>query len=65
MPCIYFNYNIDGHAVHILATNPGLSGFLIKLCAIVGGTFTIASFLDNALDTLINDRRKQYELVNW
>lgn len=64
MPCIYFNYNIDGHVVHILPTSSSISEFLIKLCAIIGGTFTIASFLDNALDTLINDRRKKYELVN-
>lgn len=40
-----------------------LSGFLIKLCAIIGGTYTIAGFIDNALDQMFDDRRKQMELI--
>jgi hypothetical protein len=64
MPSLYFNYNIDGLVVEVKPQNDSLSAFLIKLCAIVGGTFAVASFLDNALDSLFDDRRKQYELIN-
>lgn len=62
MPSLYFNYNIDGVVVEVKPQNDGLSAFLIKLCAIIGGTYAVASFLDNALDAIFDDRRKQYEL---
>lgn len=63
MPSLYFNYNIGGLTVVVSPESDSLSTFLIKLCAIVGGTYTIASFIDNALDHMLNDRRKQYELI--
>ena len=63
MPSLYFNYNIGGLTVLVSPEGDSLSSFLIKLCAIVGGTYTMASFLDNALDHFIDDRHKQYELI--
>ena len=65
MPSLYFNYAIDGLVVEIAPMTDGLSAFLIKLCAIVGGTYAVASFIDHAIDSIIDDRRKQYELINW
>jgi hypothetical protein len=60
MPSLYFNYNIDGVVVEVKPLNDGLSDFLIKLCAIIGGTYAIASFIDNALDSIFDDRKKEY-----
>ena len=64
MPSLYFNYNIDGVVVQVAPQNDGLSAFIIKLCAIIGGTYAVASFLDNALDSLFEDRKKRYDLAN-
>ena len=63
MPSLYFNYHIGGLTVLVTPEGDSLSAFLIKLCAIVGGTYTIASFIDSAVDHLIDDRRKQYDLI--
>lgn len=63
MPSLFFNYNIGGLTVVVSPESDSLSGFLVKLCAIIGGTYTIASFIDTALDHMIQDRKKQYELI--
>lgn len=63
MPSLFFNYNIGGLTVVVKPESDSLSTFLIKLCAIIGGTYTIAAFVDTALDHLIRDRHKQYELI--
>ena len=49
MPSLYFNYHIGGLTVLVSPEGDNLAAFLIKLCAIIGGTYTIASFIDNAL----------------
>ena len=49
MPSLYFNYHIGGLTVVVSPEGDSLSSFLIKLCAIIGGTYTIASFIDAAL----------------
>jgi hypothetical protein len=63
MPSLYFNYQIGGLVVEVNPESDELSTFLIKLCAIIGGTYAIALFIDNALDSIINDKYKQYELI--
>lgn len=63
MPSLYFNYHIGGLTIVVKPETDSLSGFLIKLCAIIGGTYTIAGFIDNALDQMFDDRRKQMELI--
>lgn len=66
MPSVYFKYQIGGIKIAVGPNkNDNVSYFLIKLCAIVGGIYALATFLDNALDTIIDDRRKQYELISW
>ena len=60
MPALFFNYHIGGLTVVVSPEGDSFASFLIKLCAIIGGTYTIASFFDTALDHLIDDRKKQY-----
>jgi hypothetical protein len=64
MPSLYFNYHIGGLVVEVRPESDRLSTFLIKLCAIIGGTYTLASFLDHALDSLFDERRNRYQLVS-
>jgi hypothetical protein len=64
MPSVYFNYHVGGLLVAVYPQVDTLSEFLIKLCAIIGGTYAIAAFIDNALDSIIADRAKQYQLLN-
>lgn len=59
MPVVYFSYHIGGLVVDIREDGMHFGMFLIRLCAIVGGTYTLASFVDHALDRFI-DRKKQY-----
>ena len=63
MPSLYFNYHIGGLTVEVRPESGSLSAFLIKLCAIIGGTYTVAAFVDNALDHIIGGRGQQYELI--
>lgn len=52
MPVLYFNYQIGGLTVQVLPDSDSIFVFLVKLCAIVGGTYTLAVFLDNFLNSL-------------
>lgn len=61
MPVLYFNYHIGGLAVQVIPDSDNIFVFLVKLCAIVGGTYTIAVFLDNFLNTIF--KKNGYELI--
>ena len=63
MPCLYFNYNIGGLTIVVSTDTDSLSAFLIKLCSVLGGTYSIAAFIDSAIDKLFNDRRKEVKLI--
>ena len=63
MPALYFNYHIGGLTVLVSPEGDSLSSFLIKLCAIIGGTYTIASFIDNIVDHWTEERKKSYTLI--
>lgn len=49
MPALYFNYHIGGLAVNVLPEKDGIALFLIRLCAIIGGLYTLANFIANWL----------------
>lgn len=55
MPSLYFNYHIGGLVVFVTpSADADFTKFIIKLCAIIGGIYTIASFVDHALDRLFD-----------
>ena len=49
MPVLWFNYQIGGLNVNVLPENDALIVFLIRLCAIIGGVYTLANFVANWL----------------
>jgi len=61
MPVVWFNYYIGGLAVNVLPEKDGISVFLIRLCAIIGGIYTLANFIANWFLSMV--RKNGYELV--
>jgi len=49
IPGVFFVYEPSPFLVTISTTRPPLTTFLVNLCAIVGGAFTIAGFFDSLL----------------
>jgi hypothetical protein len=62
MPVLYFNYHIGGLTVFISPEESGLLSFIIKLCAIIGGTYTLASFMDTVLNRIFGNKNN-YKLI--
>ncbi len=62
MPVVWFNYHIGGLAVNVMPEKDGIAVFLIRLCAIVGGVYTLANFVANWLLAMF--RKNGYQLVN-
>lgn len=61
MPAVYFNYHIGGLAVNVLPDKDGIAVFLIRLCAVIGGLYTLANFIANWLLSFY--KNSGYELV--
>ncbi len=61
MPVVWFNYHIGGLSVNVLPEKDGVAVFLIRLCAVIGGVYTLANFVANWL--LAVGTKTGYELV--
>ena len=55
---MYFNYAIGGMVVDIYPKRMSLLQFIIQLCAIVGGAYTIASLLDSFFNRIIKPKNE-------
>jgi len=49
IPALWFRYDLNPITVRYHETRPPLYHFLTTVCAIVGGTFTVASIIDSAI----------------
>lgn len=54
MPVVWFNFHIGGLSVNVLPEKDGIAVFLIRLCAVVGGLYTLANFVANWFISLFN-----------
>ncbi len=54
MPMVWFNYYIGGLTVYVLPENDSIAVFLIRLCAIVGGVYTLANFGANWVMAMVS-----------
>lgn len=63
MPSVYFNYAIGGMVVDIYPDRMSFLQFIIQLCAIIGGAYTIASLLDSFLNRIIKPKH-EYSMIN-
>lgn len=63
LPVLYFQYQIGGIALEVRRDDEHWWTFLIDLCAVVGGTYAVATFINNVLDRVFGSSRKGYELI--
>jgi hypothetical protein len=61
MPVLWFNYHIGGLSVYVIPEKDALVVFLIRLCAIVGGVYTLANFIANWFLSMFS--KNGYELI--
>ena len=62
MPSLYFNYHIGGMKVFITPFRFRFSSFLLQMFAILGGIYTIASFVDHMVHQAIGSKN-EYNLI--
>jgi competence protein ComGF len=63
MPGVYFNYHIGGMVVDFYHSRFTLLQFLISLCAIIGGAYTICMILYNFTNKIFVNN-EGYELIH-
>ena len=51
MPAIWFRYDLSPITVKYTEKRPPFYTFLTMMCAIIGGTFTVAGIIDSMLFT--------------
>lgn len=56
MPSLYFNYHIGGLKVIVAPSHYRLTTFLLEMCAILGGVYTIARFIDHMIHQLLGSK---------
>mmetsp|Transcript_54389 Transcript_54389/g.157986 ORF Transcript_54389/g.157986 Transcript_54389/m.157986 type:complete len:347 (-) Transcript_54389:145-1185(-) len=49
MPSLYFRYDFSPVTVRYTEVRESFSHFLVQICAVIGGIFTVAAFLDSLL----------------
>ena len=49
LPAIYFKYDFNGVTVRVRKTKTNFFHFIVQICAIVGGVFTLAMMLDSLI----------------
>ncbi len=63
MAVVYFDFHVGGLTVEVKAEDSSLPNFLVHLCAIIGGIYTLANFVDNFLHAIFGGK-KEYQLIN-
>lgn len=61
VPAVWFKYDLNPITVKYHETRPPLYHFLTTVCAIVGGTFTVAGIIDSVIFTSL-EVFKKFEL---
>ncbi len=61
IPAVWFRYDLNPITVKYHESRPPLYHFLTTVCAIVGGTFTVAGIIDSCLFTA-TEIFKKFEL---
>ncbi|CAG9313644.1 unnamed protein product [Blepharisma stoltei] len=54
MPAVFFRYDLSPVTVKFSQTKESFFHFIVQVCAIVGGVFTVAGLIDNLLHTSIS-----------
>lgn len=62
MPSLYFNYHIGGLSVVVVPINYRTTRFLLRIFAVIGGIYTLASFIDHMIHQFTGSKQ-HYELL--
>jgi len=62
MPSLYFRYDFAPVTVRYKETRESFSHFLVQICAVIGGVFTIAGLVDSLLHRSIVELAKKAQL---
>lgn len=62
MPSLYFRYDFSPVTVRYQETRESFSHFLVQICAVIGGVFTVAGLVDSLLHRSIVELAKKAEL---
>jgi len=61
LPALFFRYELSPIKLRYTVTYMGWGEFLVKICAIIGGIFTVASILEsllrNSIGLVSNDKK--------
>lgn len=60
---MFFVYEFSPIAITYEVKGESLARFLVRLCAIIGGIFTISGYLDRCINSLVDKakRKKSFE----
>ena len=64
MAGVYFNYHIGGMVVDYYHERVSFLQFIISLCAIIGGAYSICMILSNMFNKIFSDNNRSYELIH-
>ncbi|CAK80892.1 unnamed protein product (macronuclear) [Paramecium tetraurelia] len=62
LPAVYFRYDLSPVTVKFLQYRESFLHFLVQICAILGGVFTIASIIDGMIHKSVVALLKKYEM---
>lgn len=62
MPSLYIRYDFSPVTVRYIETRESLSHFLVQICAVVGGLFTVAGILDSFIHKSIVQLAKKAQI---
>jgi len=62
LPAIYFRYDLSPVFVTITQENKSFLHFLVQVCAIIGGVFTVAGIIDSVLHKSVQTILKKAEM---
>jgi len=61
LPAAYFRYDLSPITVHFTERRKSFAHFLVQICAIIGGVFTVLGLVNSFLNTSLHMMRKKAE----
>jgi uncharacterized ion transporter superfamily protein YfcC len=59
---VFFVYEFSSIAVTYEVKGESLAHFIVRLCAVIGGIFTISGYLDRLINSLVNKAKHRRKL---
>ena len=59
LPGVFFIYDMSPFVVHRTEESQSFFHFLVRMCAVVGGVFTVSALVDRVINFALNGARKR------